>query len=165
MSLLFGERAMPSVGVGESGMRQAQVGIGEGSLRVPNDMDVAGPRATSAPSLPAGSALDLLAGSVLLLVGGWAGLRGNSDLGAQRTPFPRPKDESQLITTGLYARVRQPLYLSVIALGFAWALLWRSAPALGLALLQVPFFDLKARREERWLRERHAGYDDYARRV
>jgi protein-S-isoprenylcysteine O-methyltransferase Ste14 len=29
----------------------------------------------------------------------------------------------------------------------------------------MPFFDLKARREERWLRERFADYDDYARRV
>ncbi len=104
-------------------------------------------------------------GGALLWVGAWAGLRGNRDLGAQRTPFPRPKDDGQLITTGIYARVRHPLYLSVIALGFAWALLWRSAPALALAVLQMPFFDLKARREERWLRERHADYDDYARRV
>lgn len=104
-------------------------------------------------------------GGALLLVGAWAGLRGNRDLGAQRTPLPRPKDDGQLITTGIYARVRHPLYLSVIALGFAWALLWRSGPALALAALQMLFFDLKARREERWLRERYAGYDDYARRV
>ena len=102
-------------------------------------------------------------GGALLLVGAWAGLRGKRDLGAQRTPFPQPKDDGQLITTGIYARVRHPLYLSVIALGFAWALLWRSGPALALAVLQMPFFDLKARREERSLRERHAGYDDYAR--
>ena len=104
-------------------------------------------------------------GGALLLPGAWAGLRGSRDLGAQRTPFPQPKDDGQLIATGIYARVRHPLYLSVIALGFAWALLWRSGPALALAVLQLPFFDLKARREERWLRERHAGYDDYALRV
>ena len=104
-------------------------------------------------------------GGALLLLGAWAGLRGDRDLGAQRTPFLQPKDDGQLITTGIYARVRHPLYLSVIALGFAWALLWRSGPALALAMLQLPFFDLKARREERWLRERYAGYDDYARRV
>ena len=102
-------------------------------------------------------------GGALLLPGAWAGLRGSRDLGAQRTPFPQPKDDGQLITTGIYARVRHPLYLSVIALGFAWALLWRSGPALALAVLQMPFFDRKARREERSLRERHASYDDYAR--
>ena len=104
-------------------------------------------------------------GATLVLVGAWAGLRGKRDLGAQRTPFPKPQDDGQLVTTGIYARVRHPLYVSVIALGFAWALLWRSGPALALAVLQMPFFDLKARREERWLRERFASYGDYVRRV
>jgi protein-S-isoprenylcysteine O-methyltransferase Ste14 len=105
------------------------------------------------------------AGGALLLLGAWLGLRGDRDLGRHRTPFPRPKEDCQLVTSGIYARLRHPLYAAVIALGFAWALLWRSVPALLLAALQVPFFDAKARREERWLRERFAGYDDYARRV
>jgi protein-S-isoprenylcysteine O-methyltransferase Ste14 len=95
-------------------------------------------------------------GGALLLPGAWAGLRGSRELGAQRTPFPQPRDDGQLITTGIYARVRHPLYISVIALGFAWALLWRSEPALALAALQMPFFDLKARREERWPPTRHS---------
>lgn len=106
-----------------------------------------------------------LPGGVLLLIGAWAGLSGERALGAHRTPFPRPKDDSQLITTGIYAHVRHPLYVAVLALGFAWALLWRSWPALALALVQVGFFDAKARREERWLRERHAEYAAYALRV
>ena len=104
-------------------------------------------------------------GGALLLLGAWTGIRGTRDLGAQRTPLPRPKDGGQLVTTGIYAHVRHPLYLSVISLGFAWALLWRSAPALALAVLQVAFFDLKARCEERWLREQFPDYDAYARRV
>jgi protein-S-isoprenylcysteine O-methyltransferase Ste14 len=106
-----------------------------------------------------------LPGVALLLVGAWAGLSGERALGAHRTPFPRPKDGSQLITTGIYAHVRHPLYVAVLALGFAWALLWRSWPALALALVQVGFFDAKARREERWLRERHAEYAAYTLRV
>ena len=109
--------------------------------------------------------LTLAAGIVLLLVGAWLGLRGKRDLGAHRTPFPQPKLDGQLITTGIYARLRHPLYASVIALGFAWALLWRSWPALGLAVAQIPFFDAKARREERWLRARFRGYAAYVRRV
>ncbi len=105
-----------------------------------------------------------LAGA-LLAIGAWAGILGKRDLGAQRMPFVAPKDDGRLVTTGIYARVRHPLYLGVIALGFSWALLWRSAPALALAAMQMPFFDLKARREEHWLRERYAGYAGYARRV
>lgn len=102
---------------------------------------------------------------VLLAIGAWAGILGKRDLGAHRTPFTRPKDDGCLVTTGIHARVRHPLYLGVIAPGFSWALLWRSGPALALAAMQIPFFDLKARREEHWLRERYAGYAGHARRV
>lgn len=105
-----------------------------------------------------------LAGA-LLAIGAWAGILGKRDLGAQRTPYVAPNDDGCLVTTGIYARVRHPLYLGVIALGFSWALLWRSGPALALAALQIPFLDLKARREEHCLRERYAGYAGYARRV
>ena len=105
------------------------------------------------------------AGLVFLLIGAWLGLRGKRDLGLNRTPFPQPKDDGQLITSGIYARLRHPLYASVIALGFAWALLWQSWPALGLAVAQILFFDAKARREERWLRARFPGYAAYVRRV
>ena len=109
--------------------------------------------------------LTLTAGMILLLVGAWLGLRGKRDLGSHRTPFPQPKEDGQLITSGIYARLRHPLYACVIALGFAWALLWRSWPALALALVQIPFFDAKARCEERWLRRRFPDYAAYARRV
>ena len=104
-------------------------------------------------------------GGALVALGAWVGIRGTRDLGKHRTPFPRPNDDAQLVTTGIYAHVRHPLYLSVIVLVLAWALLWRSWPALALAVAQVPFFDAKARSEERWLRERFPGYADYARRA
>lgn len=107
----------------------------------------------------------LAAGIGLLLISAWFGLRGKRDLGLNRTPFPQPKEDGQLITTGIYAHLRHPLYASVIALGFAWTLLWRSWPALGLAVAQILFFDAKARREERWLRELFPDYAAYARRV
>jgi protein-S-isoprenylcysteine O-methyltransferase Ste14 len=104
-------------------------------------------------------------GGGFLCVGAWAGIRGKRDLGKHRTPFPRPHDGGQLITNGIYALVRHPLYLSVIMIGFAWALLWRSAPALAFAVVQIPFFDAKARCEEKWLTTTFSGYPDYARAV
>lgn len=104
-------------------------------------------------------------GAALLLLGAWLGLRGKCDLGSQRTPFPRPKPGARLVTTGIYSRLRHPLYAAVIVLGFAWALLWRSWPALAVATVQIFFFHAKARREERWLRERFPEYAAYARRV
>jgi len=104
-------------------------------------------------------------GAALVLAGAWLGSAGVRVLGTNRTPFPEPKPGSQLITTGIYARVRHPLYASVIALGFGWALLSRSGPALALATTQVVFFHAKARFEERLMRERFAEYADYTRRV
>ncbi len=104
-------------------------------------------------------------GGALVLAGAWLGIAGVRVLGMNRTPFPEPKPGSQLVTTGIYARVRHPLYASVIALGFGWALIWSSAPALAPAAVQVAFFYSKARLEERLLRERFAEYADYSRRV
>ena len=104
-------------------------------------------------------------GGSLVLAGAWLGIAGVRLLGLNRTPFPEPKPGSHLVTTGIYARVRHPLYASVISLGFGWALLWRSGPALTLAAAQIVFFYAKARLEERLLRQRFAEYADYSRRV
>jgi protein-S-isoprenylcysteine O-methyltransferase Ste14 len=107
----------------------------------------------------------LAGGTLLFGLAALTGLLGKRDLGNSRTVFPRPKEDAQLVTSGIYGWVRHPLYVSVICTGFGWALLWRSWPALAIACLQVPFFDAKARREERWLRQHHADYPDYMRRV
>lgn len=107
----------------------------------------------------------LAGGAVFIALSALTGLLGKRDIGTTRTPFPRPKHDARLVTSGIYACVRHPLYLSVICLGFGWALLWRSWPALALAAVQIPFFDAKARREERWLSTQFPEFTDYARRV
>jgi protein-S-isoprenylcysteine O-methyltransferase Ste14 len=66
---------------------------------------------------------------------------------------------------GIYARVRHPLYTSVMLASLGWALIWQSWPAFFAALALLPFFHAKARREEQWLSAQFPGYPDYARRV
>jgi protein-S-isoprenylcysteine O-methyltransferase Ste14 len=57
------------------------------------------------------------------------------------------------------------MYAAIVVAAAGWALLWQSAAgALATAALLV-FFDLKARREERWLLDAYPGYADYRRRV
>lgn len=107
----------------------------------------------------------IFVGTGLMVLGALFGLAGVSALGRNRTPFPQPQADSQLIQHGLYARLRHPLYTSVMLTAFAWALLWQSWPALIPALALVPFFHAKARREERWLLEKFPGYAEYAQRV
>jgi protein-S-isoprenylcysteine O-methyltransferase Ste14 len=105
------------------------------------------------------------AGAVLLVIGGVFGIAGVRRLGRNRTPYPRPNEDSELVQHGIYARVRHPLYTSVMLVSLGWALIWGSLPSAGVALVLVPFFQAKARREERWLCEKFPGYAEYARQV
>lgn len=104
-------------------------------------------------------------GFLLFAVGGYFGIAGVLVLGRNRTPFPQPRAGSELIQRGIYARVRHPLYTSVMLASFGWALIWQSVAAFGASLMLLPFFHAKARREEEFLRQTFADYADYARRV
>ena len=101
----------------------------------------------------------------LLATGALAGIAGTRALGRNRTAFPRPRNDSQLVQTGIFAIVRHPLYASLIAIRIGWACLWGSALGGVLALVQALLLDAKARREERWLKGQFAGYAAYAAKV
>lgn len=106
-----------------------------------------------------------ICGTLLLLIGAGCGLAGTVSLGGSLTPFPRPSASSRLVRTGIYGLMRHPLYTAVFCGSVGWALMWRSWPALLAALALAPFFDAKARREERWLRQQFPEYAEYERRV
>jgi len=106
-----------------------------------------------------------VAGVVLFVGAAVFGIAGVASLGRNRTPFPQPRDGSQLVQRGIYARVRHPLYTSVMLASLGWAMIWQSGASFVVALLLIPFFQAKSRREERWLRAKFPGYSDYARRV
>jgi protein-S-isoprenylcysteine O-methyltransferase Ste14 len=101
----------------------------------------------------------------LFALGGILGICGVIHLGGNRTAYPQPLAGSILVETGVYGVVRHPLYASVILACLGWSGIWSSAPGLVLAVVLTWYLDLKARHEERWLRERYARYDGYARRV
>jgi len=81
------------------------------------------------------------------------------------TPLPYPVDHSRLVTTGVYALVRHPLYSSQLFAALGWTLYTLSLSHLGILVLGFLFFDYKANREEGWLTERHPEYAAYACRV
>jgi len=111
-----------------------------------------------------GAAL-LSAGGLFFLAGAAIGLAGVLTLGRDLTAFPKPRAGAVLVQRGIYARVRHPLYTSVLLLALGWSLLWCSPPALAIAALLALLLDRKARREEVWLRERFPEYAGYAKRV
>lgn len=100
---------------------------------------------------------------------GLAGLvlfaKGLLDLGTSLTPLPHPRQDGQLVQTGVYSLVRHPVYSGVIFVAIAWALYQLSlSHLLGAGVLFV-FFDAKARREETWLAQTYPEYGDYRQRV
>lgn len=121
----------------------------------------------TAPWLPTwdASGLGTIAGLALLLCGGALAMSALVRLGPNLTPLPYPKDDATLVETGPYSIVRHPIYSGLILGGFGWAITVHGFLALAYAIGLLVFFDLKSRREERWLTEKFAGYADYRTRV
>jgi len=86
-------------------------------------------------------------------------------LGDNLTPLPHPKDESGLVTSGIYRFVRHPIYSSVIFLSLAYAVWNMSITHTIGALVFLFFFDRKAVKEEQWLTEKFTEYETYKRSV
>ncbi|HWH68930.1 MAG TPA: isoprenylcysteine carboxylmethyltransferase family protein [Candidatus Sulfotelmatobacter sp.] len=106
-----------------------------------------------------------LLGGFLLVLAGLCGFAGAAALGRNLTPFPKPSAHTQLVQSGIYGLMRHPLYTAVTCGALGWALILASGPALIAALALAPFFDAKARQEERWLRQQFPEYAEYEQRV
>lgn len=106
-----------------------------------------------------------VAGAFLMLAGALLFVWGNLSLGKALTPLPYPKDGAALVESGPYALVRHPIYGGILLLALGWALVVHGWLTLAFAALLGVLFDVKARREERWLEERHPSYAAYRRRV
>jgi protein-S-isoprenylcysteine O-methyltransferase Ste14 len=93
----------------------------------------------------------------------WARLH----LGKLWSAFVTRKADHRIIDTGPYGIVRHPIYTGIITAALAVALLKGSAYAIAGFLLATLGFWMKARMEERFLREELGAeaYDSYRRRV
>jgi len=125
-----------------------------------------GPRQVARPAWPQAMGRAATGLGVALMVAG-AALLGAAllELGRNLTPLPYPKDDGTLVQTGAYRLVRHPIYSGGVALAFGWAFFVQGWLTVVYAVLLFVLFDLKSRREERWLAEKFAGYADYQKRV
>lgn len=126
---------------------------------------VVAPHYETAAWTGAWSAAVFVAGGGLMIGGLALAFAGVLSLGRNLTPLPRPRDDAALVERGAYSVVRHPIYGGLALAAFGWALLWRSPLTLWFAAILLVFFDIKARREERWLEQRFPHYDGYRRRV
>lgn len=104
-----------------------------------------------------------LSAAGVLLVGGFAlaalaGLR----LGPSLTPLPIPKDDGELVTSGLYHYVRHPIYTGVLLAGAGLVVAQASLGHIVGWVALWGVLTLKALGEEKMLSEKYDGYAEYS---
>jgi protein-S-isoprenylcysteine O-methyltransferase Ste14 len=102
-----------------------------------------------------------LVGGLLIAAGVVLALIAMRDLRGALTPLPHPRRGAELVETGVYARVRHPIYGGLVVAAAGWGLLTASPAALVATGLLLAFFELKSRREEAWLVQHFEGYEAY----
>jgi protein-S-isoprenylcysteine O-methyltransferase Ste14 len=83
-------------------------------------------------------------------------------LGRSLTANPVPKDNGVLVTSGLYGRVRHPIYFGLLVLAFGVVLDAGWWPQIIIALMLYFLLNIKAQFEEDLLRKKYPEYKAYA---
>jgi protein-S-isoprenylcysteine O-methyltransferase Ste14 len=79
--------------------------------------------------------------------------------------MPSPRAGAALLTSGLYRRVRHPVYSGLLVWAFGMAIAAASGLHFMLFGLLWAFFHAKAAHEERLLAQKFSGYSEYAART
>ena len=83
------------------------------------------------------------------------------DLGKSLSPMPRPKENSKLITSGIYRLFRHPMYYSLIIISFSFFIKSLTIYNLILSILLTFIISNKIRIEERYLTKKFHKYTSY----
>lgn len=101
-------------------------------------------------------------GLLLYVVGGGLRMWPVFILGRRFSGLVAIQQGHQLVTTGLYGMIRHPSYLGMLVNALGWALAFRSAIGVGLAILLLPPLLARIRAEERLLHMKFGGaYEAY----
>jgi len=82
-------------------------------------------------------------------------------LRAFMSPFPSPRSEAVLTTTGVFQYIRHPIYTGILIVFLAYSLAAASFYKLALTLVLGFFFHIKSAYEERLLSEKFSAYAEY----
>ena len=77
------------------------------------------------------------------------------------SPFPSPKNNMQLKTTGIYAFARHPIYSGILIVLYAWGIAYASEYKILIAILFHVFIFTKAKYEEKLLQNKFKHYKNY----
>ncbi len=120
--------------------------------------------------LPSGSAWRVegavsIVAALLFWTGAAMAVGAGLQLGLGLTALPLPSPRGRLVTGGLFAAARHPIYTGVIMLSAGIALRSGNPFKVVLAASLAVFFAFKARWEEQRLVETYRGYAEYASRT
>lgn len=79
------------------------------------------------------------------------------------SPFPSPRKNSELITTGLFSKIRHPIYSGILLLAFSFALYQHSGFKILISLFLLILFYFKTGYEEKQLSLKFPEYINYQR--
>lgn len=96
-----------------------------------------------------------------VVLGAFIVVLGMLQLNKNLSPFPTPKKDSALITSGLFKYVRHPIYTGILIAAFFLAFYLHSGYKLLVFLLLLLLFYSKSIYEEKELLEKFPEYESY----
>ena len=99
-----------------------------------------------------------LLGYLIIIIASILLLLAIKDLGRNLSPLPRPKNNSNLITTGIYRFVRHPMYYSLIFISFGFFITKLSIYYLFLSISLGLLIKFKIALEEEYLKNKFKNY-------
>ena len=104
------------------------------------------------------STLSYLIGFLIIIIAFIILLIAIKDLGRNLSPFPRPINNSNLVTTGIYRFIRHPMYYSLIFISFGVFIIKLSIYYLFLSISLVLIIKFKIALEEQYLNNKFKNY-------
>ena len=102
--------------------------------------------------------LSYLVGVLIIIIALIILLVAIKDLGRNLSPFPRPINNSNLVTTGIYRFTRHPMYYSLIFISFGVFIIKLSIYYLFLSISLVLIIKFKIALEEQYLNKKFKNY-------
>jgi len=93
---------------------------------------------------------------IVLVISGLIGLNWKSF-----SVFPEPRPDGKLITTGIYAFIRHPMYAGILAITYVLVLDFPTGPRALALLILTSVFLVKIQKEERWLAAQYPDSEDW----
>ena len=111
------------------------------------------------------STLSYLVGFLIIIIAFIILLVAIKDLGRNLSPFPRPINNSNLVTKGIYRFTRHPMYYSLIFISFVVFITKLSIYYLFLSISLVLIIKFKIALEEQYLNNKFKNYLLYKNKV